>query len=80
MTLELPMLPAQQGFSEAGQQFLDAIYSSRQAGTDSEKISALTAYMKKGELIVTSYSGEDSEKNDLLALEYFVLIENGFNE
>jgi hypothetical protein len=79
MTVGLPSLPAQESFSESGQKFLDAIYSAHHAFNTVEKISALKTFLKK-EVMVTSYSGDDSEQSDLLALEYFVLIESGFDE
>jgi len=69
-------------FTEAGKKFLDAFYEGTR--TDKKdtaaKIEAIRRHIIKGEMLITSYEGVEPPESELRALEYFVLIQNGFEE
>jgi hypothetical protein len=69
-------------FSPPGLQFLGAFYEGNHiAAHDTEaKIQALRNQVAGDGMLVTSAGGEDTPSFELRALEYFYLIENGFNE
>jgi hypothetical protein len=70
-------------FSEDGQAFLQSFYNAHKAQTTGEKSLAIKRYLlKKEEVIIHSHpcDGEQTPESDLLALEYFALVEFGFPE
>ena len=77
MTLELPK---QIGFSEPGRQYLEGFYLGHGANTVQKKIEAIRTFILKEDVLVTSVTGADNDAAELLALEYYVLLEAGFDE
>ena len=69
-------LPPAQPFCKPGRDFLDAFYVGHNATTDAEKINAVREFFVKEPMLVTGVT-DDTE---LLALEYWVLMEMGFPE
>jgi len=68
---QTPQLPPATDFSSEGRCALNAFYRNRGANSDSEKMNALMAYSIKDTLIST---------HTLRQLEYFVLMQWGFDE
>jgi len=77
MTLELP---PQIDFSDPGRKYLDSFYQGHAADTIAKKIEAIRVHILKEDVMVTSAFGVDSDESELLALEYYVLLEAGFDE
>ena len=73
-------LPKPLEFSEAGRLYLDGFYRGHDADTTAKRIDAIRKHILKEEMLVTSTEGTNTDESELRALEYYVLIDAGFDE
>lgn len=80
MPSTFPELPPQISFSKEGRQYLDSFYQGHDADTTAKKIDAIHRHILKEDVLVTSSEGVENLGAELVALEYYVLTDAGFNE